>query len=950
MTANKMPLMLDGTIPVDLNDVDDLFGEGVGLPLSVRSQSKQLRQRVDELRNKGCCQTIAWSKVGTIASISSDGLTVEFRYLRFLSETASWDLSEPTTCQHVKGTSSVPLVHLEWSPANHPDLAIIDALGRVTLVTFAGYLNQPFVSRSWDADPVDDMYSVVGCHWLAVTPAMLQKQQAYNILYGPANKHGNAFQYESSFVHITGPVHPAANKSALLCVTTGGMLKMFWPQLNNKIEETTMELESVNSSADLVTHAAMASDRKSLLLAMATSSSQLSLVKIDIMWAGAGAQHDKSAPLPPGTRLSPSLIEKHLATTTWIQNGQPDMSDASSAPDLTNLHVLPAMINSTGKNIVPPVVVAIRIPASTAPYGGSQTVIDRWEAVEQKQGVHSAFEQLGNRRNSVSSEPPSVTQLRKLDPIVLDRVLINFHTIHFGKVVVLTFADSSVEYRDRFTFEEIYNSEDLMKVTVLRQAGWAYNEDRTCQQVAYSPTQCSMVQIGDDGKLVWSKLQYTLDDMGSPAQDGHYRATLAALAIATASATWTQSNYDDLLAIVRPHLDTRRFIQDWLMEFIRICKIQIDYSEEVHHESLMRNMNLQSCLGIMHNLGFVAESGVRSFQSTFAKLELDLRNVDILITLASNTPFREKMSPLDDPEVVEALAGCTKWALDLFAWLVDSLCNLSRDDKFMELLVPARYSEMTPYLKERNEVAMHLMLASSSRSFLLVACRRVAHLELLSARAIDFYRKNSAGSDTPTANRGPTPQLLRAYQKMQQVIAASLIRANDFEKLLSSVGADVKQTYQESLPNLVKQQPNAPQGKQLDMAVKAAQASMETAMLLGQSPPPPFLHMIQKFFRDLMAFRKLTDPAKLFFADYDLLQIRQPGEAPRAPERLYADMFRRVFLRPDSGRQWRRCSRCAAVMEDLTATRPGFIFVLNQQRKCSCGGNWAIMPKGKIQL
>jgi mediator of RNA polymerase II transcription subunit 16, fungi type len=268
----------------------------------------------------------------------------------------------------------------------------------------------------------------------------------------------------------------------------------------------------------------------------------------------------------------------------------------------------------------------------------------------------------------------------------------------------------------------------------------------------------------------------------------------------------------------------------------------------------------------------------------------------------------------------------------------------------MELLVPSRYPEMTPYLRERNEVALHLMLASSSRSFLLVACRRVAHLELLSARAIDFYRKNSAGSETPTSSRGPTPQLQRAYQKMQQVIAAGLIRANDFEKLLSTVGSDIKQAYQDSLPNLVKQQVNAPQGKQLDMAVKSAQASMEMGMLLGQSPPPPFLPVIQKFFRELPAFRKMTDPAKLFFADYDLLQIHQPNDAPRAPGRQHVDMFRRVFLRPDTGKQWRRCSRCAAVMEDLVGTRPGFIFVLNQQRKCSCSGNWAIMPKGKIQL
>lgn len=56
MTSDKMPLILDNPMPVDLNDVDDLFGDGVGLSLPVRSQSKQLHQRMDELRSRGCCQ------------------------------------------------------------------------------------------------------------------------------------------------------------------------------------------------------------------------------------------------------------------------------------------------------------------------------------------------------------------------------------------------------------------------------------------------------------------------------------------------------------------------------------------------------------------------------------------------------------------------------------------------------------------------------------------------------------------------------------------------------------------------------------------------------------------------------------------------------------------------------------------------------------------------------
>lgn len=56
MTANKMPMMLDNGMAVDLNGVDDLFGDAVGLSLPVRIQGKHLNQRMDELRSRGSCQ------------------------------------------------------------------------------------------------------------------------------------------------------------------------------------------------------------------------------------------------------------------------------------------------------------------------------------------------------------------------------------------------------------------------------------------------------------------------------------------------------------------------------------------------------------------------------------------------------------------------------------------------------------------------------------------------------------------------------------------------------------------------------------------------------------------------------------------------------------------------------------------------------------------------------
>lgn len=56
MATDKMPLMLGNEMPMQLEGVvDDLFGDDVGLPLQVRPPSKQIQQRMDELRSRGAC-------------------------------------------------------------------------------------------------------------------------------------------------------------------------------------------------------------------------------------------------------------------------------------------------------------------------------------------------------------------------------------------------------------------------------------------------------------------------------------------------------------------------------------------------------------------------------------------------------------------------------------------------------------------------------------------------------------------------------------------------------------------------------------------------------------------------------------------------------------------------------------------------------------------------------
>ena len=84
--------------------------------------------------------------------------------------------------------------------------------------------------------------------------------QQGNPLHAPIVKDNSNYQIETTLIFNQGPFHPNQNRSAFFCVTTNGLLKMFWTQNNGKVEETPHELESVTSADELVTHAAICSD------------------------------------------------------------------------------------------------------------------------------------------------------------------------------------------------------------------------------------------------------------------------------------------------------------------------------------------------------------------------------------------------------------------------------------------------------------------------------------------------------------------------------------------------------------------------------------------------------------------------------------------------------------------------------------------------------------------
>ncbi|KAJ2894902.1 mediator of rna polymerase ii transcription subunit 16 [Zalerion maritima] len=968
-----MPLLLDVAVngPMEV-DMDDLFGDGVELP-----PSKPLVQRVDEMRNSGCCRGIAWSPGGTLATVSQDGRSVELRFLRSHPDTGDWGLSEPTVYSpwdHLPQGSS--LVHLSWSPAASPELAIVDSFGRILIAVFNSAANRPMLLRKWESDPLDDMHSVVGSYAL-MTPMPNKQKLAFT--YGPAQRKGSNITYPVTYVPHMGPNHVFPAKSAFVFVTTNGTLKVLWSQLNNRYEEKTLELESISSGDDSITHASICSDRGTLLVALATASKQLRVVRVNVTWS-TSAQQDKQH--PPQIQLR--LEEKHIAVTSWLQTGSEGSPLGPSMAQISHIEIIPSACENMQLNKwAHPLVFVSRTYAP--PIGGSYTqdkltMIDRWEvSIEQPHILHSAFSQVASKRGGAGPPTPTTSRLRKLESTVFDsKILLDVSLTQHGNVTILVFSDGSVQYRESATFNELYQEPTSDGLSSLNEIGFTFPEETPCLQAAFSPTRLSFAQICEDGKVKWNLLQYPGGDIGSSMNDTMYASVIAVLATCISNSSLLNHSFDDVLAVARKYTDTERFYQDFSMEVIKCLRVTVDYAEESHHDKLLSNNHVVICCGVMAHLDFHGYFKPRSFTNKLATITLHTKNIILSITMASNAYTQHNtaqrgVTPLDDPYIVDVLTGCGEWIRDLISWIIDGLYCLLDDLQFMSLLQQEKtMQEMVKYLISRADVSLHLCLCSMTRVLLAAACRRLEHLQTVSTRAMTHFERPSSKGETRASI-----SLRQAYKRMHLALSESLVKWADFEKLLGTLGSEIQTAYKTELATIHK----TGQAQSSDDTIKKARTQCELLLLLGLGPPSYFQPIIDKFFKThLQQFRLGTKPSALFFADYSLVEMANDDE-PSLWERkqmgVFVDTFkrnkithpvaamkhrRRMKVAAGGGgaeaaaqlqnqqdqMPWRRCTRCACVMVDVQVNRQNIQYMLSQLKKCACGGTWGILPKESV--
>jgi len=443
------------------------------------------------------------------------------------------------------------------------------------------------------------------------------------------------------------------------------------------------------------------------------------------------------------------------------------------------------------------------------------------------------------------------------------------------------------------------------------------------------------------------------------------------------------------------------FAYDWLTELSRILKVHMDYSEETHHDVLVRNTTIQLCLCIQNSLGFKGEFNSRTFSGKFAWLVLQLRNIVVLVTMAANLnvpqsgPNSDKTSPLEDPEVINSLAGSVRWVLELMAWLTDTLVTLPTTlpptidlTKVSSLQLP----ELLAHLHTTNTISLHLLLSSPTRGFLTAICRRLQHLDYIARKAIMYPgANNTPNPQNPNHTQHQTstlpPALRAAYMQIATLTSNSILRIKTIETLLASLTSLIKTAYASHNPPLSGSPP-----------AEKARNSLEIKMLFGGSFPDAFKSVIVELFRKeglLDAVQEEIEPARLFFADFTMLEVDEDAVSVWRREALAKTMDcfqKRWLVNPEKkssfsvigsggegtsqnrttntspgtaqegsavgtgglmgaggrqGARWRRCARCAAVMEDVLTQRSALQWLVMQQRRCFCSGYWDTLAPGE---
>ncbi|KAJ5135801.1 Mediator complex subunit Med16 [Penicillium bovifimosum] len=910
-----MPLIMEDGI-----NVDDLFGEpnSLELGLSAASPIKGLPQCLDEMRLLGCCQKIAWSRMGCIAAISSDGLRVMVRHLQCRPSDGKWMLEEESALTLTLEThSDNQLAHLSWNETGS-ELAVIDYSGRICLYSISIALNSISVLRHAEFDTSDDGSQVIGMMWL-------NSSQRHNVhIFHQAAKVNGRWAYSPFRRRPVGPFHPV-NKGALICVTRAGQIKMLYQNPDSKWAEAATELKNTGYSDRLLTHASLTATQAGILLATYSACQKICLYKVHISWNP--PQWEPTQGKMPGQFPVPTFHLVHckvdMPSNMMDVNPGPDHPDQSlpfsnSIYSLTRLEIMPGQVDGPAGSGANPWILAVLSKPLHAIHDypeqqGPSSIIVRWHLDSAQQTLHPKFDEVTSKKSNAQVKPKM--ELRRLEDIYCDKFIVSVDVVEHGAVLALTHDDSSITCYDTRTMSILPGVDDSSTVTSLAQVGFQYPPEPSGLHIAFSPNSCIAAVLDSDGQMQLRAMEHSFGSTEGLYDESNFSVAIAALTLAFSRGSGAESNTDDILMVALRLLTPEARIT-FISEVYRALPVNCNFT--VEQDKLMSNPYIPRCLSLQSGLGFGGRFKPRSLSSAVPYAIIQLRHSSVLFAYFFQYN-KGGQSDAHDPAVLRMVLGNTKWTLDFSHFLLNEIFDMA--DEFQGILNdPEAFAQK---LKNTTSLPLLILLSSMSRAFLRFICRGLRGVHA------GFATTN------PASLLGDSRIY---YTEICQALESSPVRIDVYEKFLAGVDSAVKHAYQGAGFGDAERP-----GPEKELLVNARIPSVlitAVATLFGQTVP---------------ALRSEINRMAIYLGDYSWLGFGNDRRTAMYRRQREVDIVKKCPLRPplplgNDGRvapsKKRRCARCCEVSGDTSLPRSMLSFKmiakLGLLRSCICGGMWVL--------
>lgn len=491
----------------------------------------------------------------------------------------------------------------------------------------------------------------------------------------------------------------------------------------------------------------------------------------------------------------------------------------------------------------------------------------------------------------------------------------------------MVYCDGLVEYRET-TNMNVIPRDGKDQISSLAQVGLYFPGNRFCLHTALSPNACAAVSLDEQHLASLNPMQ--LEDEHTSDQIGEARleVIVEAFVMQSSVASLNNLNNEDIVAALQAFsnqylldqvqaghpptlLVPDTFKSHFLSELYRTIGVHVDYSIDPQLQKVLQSnhgLTLQRCLSVQAALGYAGGSHRPSLSAILAWTILNVRSIVMVYMgfISSRKPGVE--NELSKPETVHVLVGLVSWSMTLISHIVDDLFVLGdfledQSDEAGNISLDV----LNARIRETNSPALLLLLVSSSRNFLKYNCNPL-----------------KAFMQACRSQHPQTPLRL-AYQELGLVFQKSLVSVSQFERLLSQLENSVRGAYQAS---------NISETKR---------SNTERNMLIKGEIPDILLGPVKDLLTvTAVSLKEEVNVAELYFANIASLGLTNDSTSKRWRKEHPLDSMRKIELKNVSTR---RCTRCAAVMEDLLPTRTASVMV-SQMKHCFCGSWWMVGEEG----